>query len=58
MQSDYCLECGHLLSKQRDLCPFCGWQESSEEDHSWLKMESELCYPYPERFRAEALWAL
>ena len=27
MMEDYCAECGHLLSKSRTQCPFCGWSQ-------------------------------
>lgn len=58
MRKDHCRECGHLLSKNRDFCPFCGWQECAEERDLWLKMEHELLYPYPEQYRSEMLGAL
>jgi hypothetical protein len=27
MFEEFCLECGHLLVKNRTLCKFCGWME-------------------------------
>ena len=39
MFEDCCGECGHLLSQQRNLCPFCGW--SLQGDHYFDKLESD-----------------
>ena len=39
MFEDCCVECGHLLSQQRNLCPFCGW--SLQGDQYLDKLESE-----------------
>ena len=31
MFADCCVECGHLLSQKRNLCPFCGWSLQEEQ---------------------------
>jgi hypothetical protein len=36
MISDYCPECGHLLSNSRSECPFCLWHE--EDDPANVKL--------------------
>jgi|GEM_PF-3614950 len=30
MSEDFCLECGHLLSKNQTLCPYCGISQKYE----------------------------
>jgi len=39
MFEDCCIECGHLLSQERNLCPFCGWRLRG--DRYLDKLESE-----------------
>jgi len=30
MSEDFCIECGHLLSKNQTLCPYCGNSQKYE----------------------------
>ncbi len=34
MSEDFCLECGHLLSKKQRSCPFCGGSPGYEQLNS------------------------
>jgi hypothetical protein len=31
MFEECCVECGHLLSQKRNLCPFCGWSLQGDQ---------------------------
>jgi hypothetical protein len=35
-------ECGHLLSTNRSVCPFCDWDEDSDQYSYPLKIENDL----------------
>ena len=37
-------ECGHLLSKNRRECPFCDWDENSDQYSYALRVENDLSY--------------
>jgi len=47
MPADCCPECGHLLSKHRGMCPFCGWNENFDADSYSLQLENDLSYHDP-----------
>jgi hypothetical protein len=42
MNRECCPECGHLLSRNRSVCPFCDWGEDSDEYAYSLKIENDL----------------
>ena len=42
MFEDCCVECGHLLSQQRNLCPFCGWRLQDDQYRDNRKSEYQL----------------
>ena len=44
MDRECCPECGHLLSRNRALCPFCGWDEISDRYGYSFKVENDLSY--------------
>jgi hypothetical protein len=44
MDRECCPECGHLLSRNRALCPFCSWDENSDQHSYSLKVENDLSY--------------
>jgi hypothetical protein len=44
MFRECCPECGHLLSKNRSGCPFCNWDENSDQYSYSLKLENDLSY--------------
>jgi hypothetical protein len=44
MFRECCPECGHLLSTNRNMCPFCDWDESSDQYSYSLKVENDLSY--------------
>ena len=44
MYRECCLECGHLLSKNRSVCPFCDWEENPDQDSYFLNVENDLSY--------------
>ena len=46
MYRECCPECGHLLSNSRNACPFCNWDESSDQYSNSFKIESDLSYNY------------
>ena len=30
MKDEFCSECGHVLSKNRNHCSFCGWRQEAD----------------------------
>ena len=44
MFKECCPECGHLLSISRSMCPFCDWDENSDQYSYALKVENDLSY--------------
>ena len=54
MRQDYCEECGHLLAKRRELCPFCGWEARRTIRGEWERIGHELLAANPERFSQAA----
>ena len=48
-------ECGHLLSKNRRECPFCDWDENSDQYRNSYKIENDLTYHYPGEFGQDQL---
>lgn len=44
MDREYCPECGYLLSRSRSVCPFCDWDESSDQYSYSLNVENDLSY--------------
>lgn len=44
MHRECCPECGHMLSKNRSVCPFCGWDENSDQYNGSPKVENDLSY--------------
>ena len=44
MFRECCPECGHLLSKSRNACPFCEWEETSDQYIFSLMVENDLSY--------------
>ena len=48
-------ECGHLLSKDRNQFPFCGWNEDSDKYSYSLKIENDLLYHDPNEYRIDQL---
>jgi RNA polymerase subunit RPABC4/transcription elongation factor Spt4 len=44
MNRECCPECGHLLSTNRSICPFCDWEEDSDQYSYSLKIENDLSY--------------
>ena len=44
MFGECCPECGHLLSTNRNMCPFCNWDENSDQYSYSLKVEKDLSY--------------
>ena len=58
MFRERCPECGHLLSKNRSVCPFCDWDENSDPYSYFLKIENDLAYHYPNKFRIDQLSGL
>ena len=44
MFTECCPECGHLLSKSRSVCPFCGWDEDEDLNSNTYKIERELTF--------------
>ena len=44
MFGECCPECGHLLSKNRNMCPFCNWDEDSDQYSYSLKVENDLSH--------------
>jgi len=44
MYRECCPECGHLLSSSRRTCPFCDWEENSDQYSFTFKVENDLSY--------------
>jgi hypothetical protein len=44
MDRECCLACGHLLSRNRSVCLFFDWAESSDQYLYSLKVENGLLY--------------
>ena len=57
MNKDCCPECGHLLSKNRSLCPVCGWDEISDQNDHYFGAEKfvEYNYNYADEYRPDQL---
>ena len=58
MYRECCPECGHLLSNDRSVCPFCCWDESSDPYSNLLKIESDLSYNYASELDCDQLSAI
>ena len=57
MFEDCCVECGHLLSRQRDLCPFCGWRLQGDDYPDRLESDDPFDRFAAEHVRADQLTA-
>ncbi len=55
MFEDCCVECGHLLSRQRNFCPFCGWSLQSDQYLNKLGPDYQIGHLYTENFDTEQL---
>ena len=55
MFGDYCPECGHLLSNNRNKCLFCDWDEDTDQLSYALKIENDLAYHGPDEYRPDQL---
>jgi hypothetical protein len=45
MPQDYCMECGHLLSKNDLECSYCGWsQDDYQNSEAWLNPKNTKEY--------------
>ena len=44
MFGECCPECGHLLSINRKICPFCNWDENFDQYSYTLKVENDLSH--------------
>jgi hypothetical protein len=44
MYTECCPECGHLLSINRSVCPFCEWDENFDQYSYSLKVENDLTH--------------
>ncbi len=51
MFGDCCPECGHLLSNNRNKCPFCDWDEHFDQLSYVLKIENDLAYHCTDEYR-------
>ncbi len=50
MFGECCPECGHLLSKNRSVCPYCGWDEDDDKYNYSLNIENDLSCLDPNEF--------
>ena len=55
MFEDCCPECGHLLSKNRSVCPFCGWDENLDQYSYAFKVEDDLLHSEPSELYPDQL---
>jgi len=55
MLGDCCPECGHLLSKNRNKCPFCEWDESFDQLTYSLRIENDLAHYGTDEYRPDQL---
>ena len=55
MFGDYCPECGHLLSNNRNKCPFCEWDENVDQLSYSLKIENDLAYLSKDEYRPDQI---
>jgi hypothetical protein len=56
MLGDCCPECGHLLSNNRNKCPFCDWDENIDQLSYAIKIENDLAYHHgPDEYRPDQL---
>ena len=55
MFRECCPEGGHLLSKNRGVCPLCGWDEVDDNYSNSLKIENDLSNHDPNEFRISQL---
>ena len=53
MDREHCPECGHLLSKNRSECHFCGWDERFDEYSYSFMLENHLAYHDPSEWRPD-----
>ena len=53
MFRECCPECGHLLAKNGSRCPFCDWDENSDQYSYCLELENDLCYHVPNELRQD-----
>jgi hypothetical protein len=55
MYQDCCPECGHLLSRHRNQCPFCGWNVNFDPYSYSFKLENDLLYHDRNELRPDQL---
>ena len=55
MFEECCPECGHLLSGNRNRCPFCEWDENIDQLSYFLKIENDLSHHGTDEYRPDQL---
>jgi len=53
MLREHCPECGHLLSKTRSECHFCGWFESIDQCGYTFEVKNDLSHRDPSELRID-----
>ena len=55
MFEECCPQCGHLLSVNRNKCPFCNWDENTDQLSYAFKIEKDLAYHGTDEYRSDQL---